>query len=356
MPSSHLLLTGGTGLIGSRILPLLLAADPDRVITVLSRKPASIAQGTRVHAVFGDLEDDTLLLPDDFTEILHCAADIRFQLPIEQARAVNTRATAKLLVLAQRCRQLRRFAHVSTAYIQGRDEGVLPEGRFCNSHGFLNSYQQSKYEAEELVFGGMADLPAAIFRLSSVIGHSVTGRVSQHNYFHQILRLIPQNPLPVMPAVPEYRVDLIADDWAAASLVRLFDKHFQAGQVFNICAGPERSMSVGGLLNAAFDCFECTQRPELVTLHEFEIYADRLMNNGARESVKQMLKTIRYFLPHLAMDQTIDTAATSSLLRDEKIPYPDQDFPLRVLDHLATHRLAATSLPRSRAETTSGPD
>ena len=126
-----------------------------------------------MQAVKGDLAKPRLgLTQHEFerlgrsvTEIVHGAADIRFHLPLEAARCVNVEGTAALLT------------HISTVYIMGRDEGLLPETQYRNSSGFVNTYQQSKYGPEEAVCKAMREIPTAIVRLSYVVGHSVTGCV-----------------------------------------------------------------------------------------------------------------------------------------------------------------------------------
>src|SRR5262249_22040698 len=124
-------------------------------------------------------------LRDCVTQIVHCAADTRFGIPLEDSRKVNTNDTAEGLAFALRCQQLRKVAHISTAYIVGRAEGHFPEALIRHQQGFCNAYQQSKYEAEELVTQAMGELPVSIFRLSTIIGDSATGEVHQYNYFHQ---------------------------------------------------------------------------------------------------------------------------------------------------------------------------
>jgi thioester reductase-like protein len=218
-------MTGSTGTIGRLWLPLLLSADPSRYVTVLVRDPDQVSKHPRVKVLNGDLRIPHLgldranwdSLATTITEIAHCAADIRFNRPLEEARAVNTAGTRKILSLARRATRLERFAHLSTTYVMGRDQGELPESQYCNSSGFVNTYEQAKYEAELEVFAAMRDIPTAVFRLSSVAS-------TQTNYFHQALRLIPHNRFPVMPGVPDCRIDLISEGWAVAALSRLFEQ------------------------------------------------------------------------------------------------------------------------------------
>ena len=105
-----------------------------------------------MQAVKGDLAKPRLGLTEheferlgrSVTEIVHGAADIRFHLPLEAARCVNVEGTAALLDLARHARHFRKFTHISTVYIMGRDEGLLPETQYPNSSGFANTYQQSE--------------------------------------------------------------------------------------------------------------------------------------------------------------------------------------------------------------------
>src|SRR5262245_40509510 len=166
-----LLLTGATGLVGGELLKLLTVAKPGRRIAALTRHSGKIADPNLtagVVALQGDLTYPSLgldhrtyaQLTGSVTEIIHCAADTRFGLSLENARAVNTKGTENLLSLASRCHNLQKFAHISTLYVVGRSTGYFLEGSIRHDNGFFNTYQQSKYEAEELVFRAMNNLPA----------------------------------------------------------------------------------------------------------------------------------------------------------------------------------------------------
>ena len=317
---SHLLVTGSTGTIGRLWLPLLLAADESRHITVLVRDPGRALRHPRVKVATGDLRAPQLdlnraswdSLRNTITEIVHCAADIRFNNNIEEARTVNTVGTRTMLRLAREARRLNRFAHVSTTYVMGRDRGELAECQYYNSRGFVNTYEQAKYEAECEVFAAMPVIPAAVLRLSSVAE-------TRTNYFHQALRLIPRNPFPLIPGLPDCRIDLISAEWAATMLSLLFERHFRPGAVYHICAGPTASISVGKLVEMAFAAMGVHRHPALVSLKEFEDFSEAFMRNGERASAKAILRSVSSFLPHLAIDQTFQNAATMALLQDDSL-------------------------------------
>lgn len=322
-----LLLTGATGLVGSQWLPLLQSARPGRRIAVLSRSSRPIPG---VIIIPGDLRYDLDLdsLCGYITEIIHCAADIRFTLPIEEARAVNTEGTRRLLDFARRCPKLERFAHLSTIYVAGKLKGQLREQPLENPDGFMNTYQQSKYEAEQLVLAAMRDVPAAIFRLGSIVGDSTNGRVEQFNYFHQLLRMIPRNVLPMIPGDPEARIDMISSDWAVPALAFLYEARFKTGSIFNICAGSTHSMSVGEMLARTFKVFEghpaCARFqpltvPQLVSHSEFERYSSQLQSGTATE----FIRVLAQFLPHIAIRQSFDNTNTLAALNGSGLTLPN---------------------------------
>ncbi len=232
------------------------------------------------------------------------------------------------MALASDAKKLRRFAFISTAYILGRDTGELGEHKHSNTAGFVNTYEESKHEGEAAVFASMDEIPAAIFRLSSVAGEG-------SSYLQQALRLIPHNPFPVMPALPNGRMDLIDEQWAVAALNTLFERHFRPGAVFHICAGKRGSIPIWKLVELAFSCMGARQ-PSMVSLERFERFAALVPSNGAREVDKRLLRSVSHFLPHLALDQTFQNEATMALLREDGMELPDSEEVLgRVLASIA---------------------
>jgi nucleoside-diphosphate-sugar epimerase len=334
-------LTGATGLVGSELLQVLLDSRPDRRVIVLTRTPDKIAalnQGAQITVIEGDLTRPGLGLhtaalwqiQKEVTEIIHCAAETRFGLPIEEARATNTRGTSNILKIARGCKRLEKFAHLSTVYVAGRTVGHIPEAMLGNDSGFTNTYQQSKYEAEQLVFEAIPEIPAAIYRLSTIIGDSRTGRVRQYNYFHQILRLFARNVLPVAPGDLSWQVDLIPTDWAIPALAFLIESCFAPGQILNVCAGAGGSPVRADVEETARDLFEkhpLIQKwlpikvPEYVPLAAYEEYVKKSLQSDDNLLI-ELLKLLNNFLPQMGINQCFDNKQLLDKLEGSGITLP----------------------------------
>jgi nucleoside-diphosphate-sugar epimerase len=333
----------------------LLALDPDAHFVALSRRPHEVAaHGGRVHPLAGDLRLPALGVDESvwaqlrprLTAILHCAAEIRFDLPLDDARQTNVEGTRTILNLARRCPRLDRLAHISTTYISGQSPEPLPEGPFTNRHGFFSSYQESKYEAEHLALEAALQLPLAVYRLSTVIGDSASGKVEQYNHFHQLLRLVQHNPLPVLPGSPEAKVDFVATDWTASSIAWSFHHAFQPGSIRNFSAGPSNTLAMPLVLEMAFDALGRGKAPELVSWDDFHHYTRARLGRG-EERIAQLLQSLSYFLPYFSLQQRFENDQTLASLDARLASRPDSvDLFARVLGFMKRTAAAPASSHR----------
>lgn len=78
----------------------------------------------------GMSESDRKLLINETTVVFHCAANVRFDQELAGAVNMNTLGTDRVLKLAVEMKQLKVFAHVSTAYCQC-NEDVLEERAYA---------------------------------------------------------------------------------------------------------------------------------------------------------------------------------------------------------------------------------
>lgn len=327
--------------MGGELLQALLNSRPDRRVVILARNPekaSSLTDNARITVVVGDLTMPGLGLRSsvrrriekEVTEIIHCAAETRFGLPIDEARATNTNGTANLLKVARACNRLEKFAHLSTVYVAGRRTGHIPEAPLSNNNGFVNTYQQSKYEAEQLVVDAMTEIPIVIYRPSTIIGDSKTGCVRQYNYFHQMMRLFARNVLPIVPGDLSWQIDLIPTDWSIAALAFLFEHRFGAGEVLNVCAGVGNSPRMGEVKATSQELVEKhpliqkwlpITEPKFVSLVEYEEYVEKSLRGDDKLLIK-ILGLLNKFLPQMGINQSFDDQRLTRRLEGSGLTIP----------------------------------
>lgn len=205
----RVLLTGGTGSLGRYLALELLAGGSELVLG---------ADVTQRDLGLGRAE--ARLLAREVDGIVHAAAT----------------GTANVLAFARRVPRLRKLVHVSTAFVAGRRCGRILEHELLHEAGFVNAYERSQYEAEELVRGFHTVLPIAVVRPSIVVepGEKVFGPVASG---------------PPRLVSPLNRLDLISATDAAAAIATAFRAPDGLG-TFHICAG-DRAPVLRDVVDAA---------------------------------------------------------------------------------------------------------
>lgn len=282
-----ILLTGATGFLGMELVARAVRADAadlvcviradddahaarrlDATLATLYGEDVPAAARTRLTAVAGDLErpglglgpDAARLIAERVTRIVHGAASIRFDLPLHEARAVNVTGTAHVLALARRLHErarLRRYVHVSTAYVAGRHEGTVAEEDRSVAAVPRNTYEQTKREAEQLVREAAdAGLPVVIARPSIVVGDSRTGWTPAFNVLYWPLRALSRQLLDTVPADPAGLVDVVPIDYVADAIAHLATTDEDVHGTYHLTAGPEvpRITDLMEMACAALDC------------------------------------------------------------------------------------------------------
>lgn len=210
--SRHILLTGGTGFLGSHLAAELLARGYS--VEMLARSDSHLTASQRVervldwhgvapvlqhnaHVVEGDitlpslnLEDgDRRRLQETVGQIVHCASNTSFiERDREQVVAANVGGLEHVLEFAAEssCTALH---HVSTAYVAGRHSGQCYE-RLDGQRAFYNVYEESKCHGEWLAWERCqaTGIRLCIYRPSIVYGHSQTGRALRFNALYYPVR------------------------------------------------------------------------------------------------------------------------------------------------------------------------
>jgi nucleoside-diphosphate-sugar epimerase len=328
-------LTGATGFVGGLLLRRLAEQNPNRFIFALARSARGLPCFPNTFWIKGDICEPKLgLAPDLYSKlcesietIVHCAASTKFTVPLEDSRKVNVQGTRNILQLARRTRRLKLLLHVSTVYIAGRRSGPVRETEFTHPDGWFSPYEQSKFEAEKLIHENGRDIPWIIARLSTIVGNSLTGTISQFNYFHQLLRLIPGNRFPIIPGVPEAPVDVIADDWLTEAFEAILRRNPEPGRIFHLCAGPSQALPAQEILEMAFRVHHERQSggrshvPRFVSLGEFQEFA-RVLQRQEGTGLSRMAELLLLYLPHLHVRQSFLNQKTDRFLATMSVVRP----------------------------------
>ena len=181
------LVTGGSGLVGARLLPRLVEAGMDCRALLRAGKTAPAG----VTAVEGDLLDPASLIAavNGVEAILHFAAVLRTTEP-EQIWRVNVEGTLNLIAAAREHAADARFIMASTGLVYKGDSGrpsleldpVAPE----------RDYPASKVAAEKRL--QQSGLNWSILRFGFVYGDA-DGHIGQIPHIAQVLKLHPANRL-----------------------------------------------------------------------------------------------------------------------------------------------------------------
>jgi thioester reductase-like protein len=260
---ARLLEPDAEGMPGDEQIAVLVRASDDasaqeRLQGVLARlfDEHSPAAARRVRAVRGDLLEPGLGLSSRDREwlvgsvdrIIHCAASISFELPLLEAREINVGGVERMVELAREIAAggtLRRFVHVSTAYVSGRHSGTFSERDLDVGQEFRNTYERSKHEAE-LLLRAAVDLPLAVARPSIVVGHSASGWTSAFNVLYWPMRAFERGLLEEVPAREDSIVDFVPVDYVTDGILALLDDDAAVG-TYNLVAG-DAALSAGELV------------------------------------------------------------------------------------------------------------
>ncbi|MDD3168270.1 MAG: SDR family oxidoreductase, partial [Eubacteriales bacterium] len=258
----NILITGASGFLGTQVTRLILAQNDHPVIVIVRGQDLCDAKNrlkriwwdwpeliseidNRIEVIAGDLSLPQFGLNDvsyrglaeKVGTILHLAADIRLDAPPDELDRSNVSSVRNLLELARhiyRHHGLERFSYVSTAYVAGGREGIVPEDELSDRYGFSNHYERSKFEGEFLVREAGKEIPVTVFRPGMVVGDSMSGTVKAFNTVYFPLRLYLTGKLKFLPVNPAMKINLIPCDYVAEAISKLTFEPKAAGVTFHL--------------------------------------------------------------------------------------------------------------------------
>lgn len=332
-----MLLTGASGAIGRPLLAALLRNGVDRVFALTHTDPLTADDG-RIQVIRGDIAHDRTLglapalareIQSTITGVVHAAADTRFDAPLDVVGRVNVDGTRHVLAFAEACVNLDRIVMLSTTHVAGRRTGTIFERELEHQAGFVNAYEQSKYEAERELRMAGARLPLAVCRLSTVVGDSRTGALARRSALHQAVLLMYASLAPMVPGSEDSPVDLVALEYAVEAVAWLATSGFEPGRTWHVSAGAD-VISAGELLDLTLESFHryrpawrtrAIARPALVDLTTFELF-QRSVDQVGDASLRAATGVVSHFAPQLAFPKRFDTAGCAAALAGANIGQP----------------------------------
>jgi long-chain acyl-CoA synthetase len=290
-------------------------------------------------------------------DVVHSAASVSFTLPLAEARAINVAGTERLLDFAELCRDeggLRSFAYVSTAYVAGDHAGEFGEDELDVGQGFRNSYERSKFEAEQAVRDRAGRLPVQIFRPSIIVGEQSSGWTASFNVLYPPLRAFEAGAYPALPAKASTPVDVVPVDYVADAIFELCERPGERGEVHHLVAG-RRATTVGRLVDRAARYFD-KRPPRLLPPRLYRLFLHPFLLAASRGRRRRALRRTESLFPYFSMRVRFDDRRARSRLERAGIsaPRPESYFD-RLLDFAVAARWGKRSPSRAEARSGSRP-
>jgi len=228
--------------------------DADESLYDLFLNNVEIFEGDITSRDLGLEEEEYKRLCYEVDEVFHCAAATHFENQrADEHMVVNVKGTENMLQFANSDKQ-KRFHYISTAYVAGKQNGIVYENEMIDEPLFNNEYERSKFIAEKIVikYANDNDIPHTIYRPSIIVGDSKTGdtcRFDNLYIFAKVLFNIRNsvidhqsenlNDITVrVPGVPTALINLVPIDYVADAIVAILKTKESINKIFHI-ANPD---------------------------------------------------------------------------------------------------------------------
>jgi thioester reductase-like protein len=345
----NIFITGANGFLGSHIMQQILKNRKDYNLYLLIRKNKflnaekrfyvflkyfygkdySLDLLRRIRIIEGDLyEDDLGIRRSDFNalynkinEIYHCAANIGFRVPLDDARRINVVGTKNILEFSKKLKKLKKINYISTVFIAGEDRCIFDDNKKIESLSrcFNNTYEQSKYEAELLIKKYKnAGLSITIFRPSILAGEYLSGRTTNFQMFYEFLHFFSLELFKNVPLDVNVEHNMIAVDIAAKAIFYLAENETQEN-VYHII-NPNNGLFLNFLKKASNFFGYCN--PKFIPLKKFRFNRLTIIQK----------KILEPFIPYFNYKVLFKASKTEAKLKQVNFSYPvmSEDFYCRL--------------------------
>jgi len=337
---ANIFITGGTGFLGWDIAKDLLE-DKDSRLRLLVRGKSGLSARERVDALIrkdyggekvknimgrievieGDITESGLAinkklsgrLYEEIDIVYHSAALCEFGVAWDRIKIINVDGTKNVLEFAKKCRHLKSFNHISTVALAGDFSGVFYEDYLDKGQRFNNTYERSKFEAENIVHAYEKEgLNVSIFRPGIITGDYVTGETDNFQMFYQFLHILSLELFDELPVNKDVRYGFSPVDYVAKA-VCIISSRADRNKTYHV-VNPN-TISFSPFLDKASGYFGF-KRPVLIPKDRYDY--NKL--TGFRK------KLIDFYMPYMIHEKIdFDTMNFSSAMNGSLFKWPEVD-------------------------------
>ncbi|UCC38974.1 MAG: NAD-dependent epimerase/dehydratase family protein [Candidatus Aminicenantes bacterium] len=277
------LVTGGTGFIGSRLVERLVQQGHEVRLVAKDRLNSVFLESLGIELVLGDLNDGMNLdaMVEDAECIYHLAGMVRARFNRDYYEG-NYLATKNFLkVCARSSKNLKRFVFVSSLAAAGpsRNGKLLTEDAPCRP---VSHYGRSKMLAEEEVLRYRDKLPVTIVRPSAVYG-------PRDREMYQYILLVKKHLQPLVGFGTKWLNLIYVDDLAEGLLLAGEHPNAEDETFFIASEAPYATAEMGNAIAAILDL-----RPIPIHIPHFVVFSVGAIGEGiAKLTGKPIFFTIQ---------------------------------------------------------------
>jgi nucleoside-diphosphate-sugar epimerase len=329
------LITGGTGALGQMVLHDIQSKYQNSKIYVLTRqgsKKLKFLESENLEFVNADLLEENfscdrfLLKFENVTDVVHMAADVNWARELNTSIKINSYGTKKIVELAIKLSHLKKFIHVSTAYVNKPAvcTNCLSKGNLLreDKEFFNNSYEYSKWKSEEYVIS--SNLPWTIVRPSMIVGNHKSGKISSFNGVYHILKAICQGLVPFVVGEGKAFADIVPVDIVSDAI--LSSLSYQSNAYVNqiiLAAGFENSPTVDSLIDICKEEVNqyrtdnqstCLDFPSVVNCDTYSRLLKPILLSELRSSQRRLMAMLEAYHPYFSIGSSFNSQSSENSL------------------------------------------